>query len=211
VPFLHVTTHLEAKQDDELLSDYDESSFPTFLFLDAEGKLLARHRGPRSIEAFGATLAKVQRCFELQKKADAGDKVALVDVLLLHCELHRIDLADLEELIEGMRLSDAQKKTFASLGADAEVTDMRTVVQRARYSAEALADAGEMFVDHFDKGGVPLAAWNRGLFWLGLGYHAVAEKKAELYARAVKELDALAATDRLVKSKLPDLKSKAPG
>jgi hypothetical protein len=211
VPFLHVTTHIDDKEGDDLLSDYEESSFPAFLVLDSKGGLLARHRGPTRLAAFRATLEKVGRVAELASKAAAGDKVAGIDLALLRCELHAIDLADLEELIEGKPLSDAQKITFASLGAGAEVTDMRTVVRRARFSADALSDAGEMFIDYFDKGGVPLAKWDRGLYWLGLGYYAVTEKKKDLYARAVKELDALAESDRLVKAKLADLKSKAPG
>ena len=54
---LHITSHLDDKKHDDLLSDFDESRFPTFLVLDQNGGLLARHRGWRTIAGFKITIA----------------------------------------------------------------------------------------------------------------------------------------------------------
>jgi len=208
VPFLHVTTQIDDRKNDDLLYDFEEDSFPACLVLGHDGAVLARHRGWAKLEAFRTTLKKVAKAAELAQKAKAGDKVAAIDYLLLRCELHAIDLADLEELLEGKPLTGAQKKRFASLGADAEVADMLPVIQRARYSRDAFVDAGEMFWDHLEKGGVPLELSNRGVFWLAMGYYAAANGKQELFDRSLKALAPLEAKDKIVRYKLKDLTSQ---
>lgn len=210
MPFLHITTRIEGKQNDDLLFDFDENSFPTFLVLDHNGAVLARHRGRARLDAFRATLKKVDEAAELARKAQAGDKAAAIDYLLLRCELHAIDLADLEEALEGKSQTPAQRIRFASLAADAEVTDMKQVIERARYSRQALVDSGEMFWEYLEKGGVPLELSNRGVFWLAIGYYAAANGKQELFDRSLKALEPLEAQDGVVRYKLKDLKSQRP-
>ena len=207
---MHVTTRIEGKKNDELMFDFEENSFPTILVLDEKGGLVARHRGWRTLPAFKITAGKVQLLPALKTKAAAGDKAAAIDLALLECELLKVDFADVEEALEGKELSDAQKKKLVGLGADTEVAEMIPVLWRSQWSAEALADAGEMFVEHFDKGGVPQAVWNSGTYWLALGYYAAANKKKELYARSVKELASLELLGSKVKQKFEDLKKRAP-
>lgn len=210
MPFLHVTTRIEGRKHDELLYDYDENSFPTILVLDHKGGLVARHRGWPTLPAFRITAGKVQQLPALQKKAAAGDAAAKIDLLLLECELLKTDFAEVEEALEGKDLSDAQKKKLAGLGADTDVAEIVPVLRRSRWSAEALADAGEMFAEHLGKGGIPQAVWNRGPFWLGLGYYAAANKKKDLYSRSLKELASLELLGPAVKRKIEDLKKRAP-
>ena len=43
---LHITTRIEGKKHDDLLTEKsDRPVFPSFLFLDAKGEVIARHNG----------------------------------------------------------------------------------------------------------------------------------------------------------------------
>lgn len=206
VPFLHITTRIEDRKNDELLYDYEENSFPSFLVLGADGTLLARHRELPTLEEFQITVKKVQRGIELSKSDKKSDKI---DLLLLQCELNRIDAVDLEEKLEPLGpLSEEQKKVLAALAADAEVADMIPLIQRNRYRSESLADVGETFAEHLSRGAVPLGRWTGVHFWLGLGYHALDKGDKELLDRAIRELEPYAAKSDWVKRKRVDLGAK---
>jgi hypothetical protein len=197
VPFLHITSRIEDRKHDELLYDYDENSFPAFLVLGADGTLLARHREMPTLDEFETTLKKVQRSIELRKSVAKKDKI---DLLLLECELNKIDTVDLEELLEPLgELSKQQKKTLLALAADAEVTDMVPLIQRNKYRAAILADVGETFFDHFAKGGIPLGRWTGVHYWLGLGHYAWDKGDKALLDRALRELEPYAAKSSNVK------------
>ena len=196
VLFLHITTRIEDHPNDELLYDFDENSFPTFLIIDADGGLLARHRESSTQREFQRTVAKVNVGCELAKKAAAGDKVAAIDLALLKCELNAIDHADLEEQLEGKALSDGQKKKLKGLAADEEVAEMIQLIVANKHRAAMLADAGETFVELLNGGAIPLGRRTGFYFWLGIGTYAWDLKKSELLERSLKELVPLAEGDR---------------
>ena len=197
VPFLHITTRIEDRKHDDLMYDFDENTFPTFLFLDETGGLLARHRESPTVKEFEIMLHKVKASVKLRKQAAGGDKAAAIDLLLLECEIHRIDLADLEEKVEGKTLSEAQKKRFKALAADEEVAEMIPLIDRSNYSAAMLGDAGETFVEHLNGGGIPLGRKTGSYYWLCIGTYAWDKKDSELVERSLKELEPLAAGNRL--------------
>jgi len=77
VPFLHVTTLIEGRKDDNLLLRMGKKSWPTVLVLDEYGGVLADHRSAPTVEAFRETAAPALRRFALRKRALEGDRDAV--------------------------------------------------------------------------------------------------------------------------------------
>src|SRR5262245_39897843 len=99
-------THIEDREDEELLYDLGAREHPSFFFPDALGNVLARHDADdATVKAFEETGARVKRSLELRKKADAGDAAAKIDLAIAQGELGVIELSDVEAAIEGATLA----------------------------------------------------------------------------------------------------------
>lgn len=81
--FLHITTQIAGRQGDDLAKTYGFTMFPTFCVLDAEGKLLMTHSGPRTAEALAATYETALSLSGLKAKADAGDAAAKLELEIM--------------------------------------------------------------------------------------------------------------------------------
>ena len=206
MPFAQIMTRIEGKKHDDLMYDFDENTFPTFLVLSETGELLARHRELPTVAEFKLTIEKVKKTIALRKQKDGGGAA----LALLECELIKMDFADLEEKVEeGMKLTDEQKKTYKALAADSEVAEMTGLIVRNRYRPAMLADAGDTFIDHLKAGSIPLGRKNAFHYWLGIGYYAWDKKDKELSARALKMIEPGAKASKFFKMLRDEFAKKA--
>lgn len=192
MPFVHITTRLERKHED-LLYDLGGSSFPSFYFLDADGAVLARHDEPRpSVAGFRATLKRVREYRKKKAETKPDDKAGQLDLAILRCELGAIDMDTLDETIEslGVEPTPAQQAAIRGLRANASVMEMLTYLQRARWSDEAQAMAGEEFAALHEENAHPSAPHLKWPFWRLLADHAVRAKDQRTLERCIRELEA---------------------
>jgi hypothetical protein len=198
VLFLHVTSRIEGRKNDELFFDYDGREFPTLMLLDAEGEVLARRTSGLTVEGFKALGGKAYRYLDLKKKADAGDEGAAIDAALLACDLDALDFYDLEEQLEGKKLSDAQKKSFGALRANVLADEHAQMMRAAKYDGLSVEQAAADFLPLWKDGIAPSRENARRLFWCVLAAHAAVAGDAALQERAKQELAAFRGTDRVV-------------
>lgn len=102
VPFLHVTTRIEGRLNDDLLSVYGGRGFPTLKFLDAEGKAVAEPGG-RSVEAFQTTADALNSLADLKKRIAKGEKGLDAKLLLAEMNLGSVTFADAKKRLAGMK------------------------------------------------------------------------------------------------------------
>jgi len=209
VPFLHVTTRIDGRKDEDLLFDVGGSEFPTIVFLDADGEVIGRHdMGDNSVPALERTAAKVERCLELAKRLKSDARVR-ADLEIARCELGLIEYFDLESELEGLTLTPDQQKAVATLGADNSVWEMTQVLRRVRDEA-AREQAVEEFLALYRAGHHPARASNRAVYWDLLADHAVAAKDAALLGDALAALKELhgPTPSRRAKTRLAQLEAK---
>lgn len=175
---MHITTRIEGRKDDELLSDLGGRSFPWIVFLDAEGEIVGRHAGSPTVEAFAHTAAHVRRYLDLKKKAAAGDATVKLDLAILECTLGLTEFYELEETVEGQKLNADQAKAVELCRVNAAVDEG---LQLAR--AGSVDDAVEEFVEIFKKGVLPTQ--NTAGFWYRLALHASKQGDAALLEASI--------------------------
>jgi hypothetical protein len=188
-------THIEDREDDELLYDLDAREHPSFFFLDAQGEVLARHDADDvTVKAFEETGARVKRSLELRKKADAGDAAAKIDLAIARGGLQVIELSDVESAIEGQTLSPEQERAVAVLRADATASDMIQVLKKNRDEA-AMKMVAEEFLALYRKGAHPTRFMNRRLYWSVISGQAVEKKDAAMLKDAIGAIRAIAGAE----------------
>lgn len=192
MPYLNVMTHIEDREDDELLYDLDGREHPSFFFLDAEGEVLARHDADDvSVKAFEETGARVKRSLELRKKADAGDAAAKIDLAIVQGELGVLEFSDVEAAIEGATLAPEQEHAVGALRADATVSDLTLVLKKNRDDA-AMKMVAEEFLALHGKGTHPARLANRRFYWTVLAGQSIQRKDAKMLRDAIEALRAVA-------------------
>jgi len=188
-------TRIEERADDVLLYDLGGSEHPSFFFLDAAGEVLGRHDpSDTSVKALEETGSRVKRSLELQKKADAGDAGARIDLRIAQCDLLVIEFSDLEGEIEGVTLTAEQERAVATLRADATVSDMMQVLRKNRDDA-AKSLVAEEFLALYKRGTHPGRPGNRRFYWVVVAEQAVAKKDAPMLKDAISGLRALAGAE----------------
>lgn len=193
--YLNVMTHIEDREDDELLYDLGGSEHPSFFFLDAEGQVLGRHDADNvSVKALEETGGKVRRSLELRKKADAGEAGARADLAIVECDLGVLEFSDLEGEIEGMTLTAEQERAVGTLRADSTVSDMAQVFRKNRDDA-ARNLVAEEFLALYRKGTHPARPGNVRFYWAVLAGQAVLKKDAPILKDAIGGLRAAAGAE----------------
>jgi len=87
--FCHITTMIQGDKYATLLEEKKGEGWPHFVFMDAEGSILAIHEDEPSAAGFGRTGEKVKAFSALKEKAAKGDKAAQVDLLLAQLEMFK--------------------------------------------------------------------------------------------------------------------------
>ncbi|GEM_PF-4425336 len=160
VLFLHNTSHVEDEPYPNLLKEKGGTGFPTLMFMDAEGKVLAVHRGPRSLEGFTKSAEKAREYLRLREAAAKGDGKARVRLLLLDLEMGGFDPKDARDRLDalGDSMSEEDREKAEQKIVDKEVAgelNRRLRALRGKPRTEIMKAYRETVVDLFRKGMVP--------------------------------------------------------
>ena len=173
VPFLHVTTRIEGRANDGMLSEKGGTGFPTLMFLDAEGEILGKPGG-RNVAAFDKTLGNLTALKDLTKRIAAGEKNLDDDLFMVQLAMGEYKtIAEIEE----------KAKTFKKLTKEQKLTIAKAIVgkkvEAAMNSMERGPDAqikvGKKFKAIYDEGLFPEGDME-GPFWGFLMEYAESEK-----------------------------------
>ena len=186
VPFLHITTRIEGRKDEGLLSEKGGRGFPHIVFMDETGGVVAV-QGDRSVAGFQKTLAEsVQQFLDLRAKAQSGDAAAQIEFALLEGDLGRIPFADLQNRLKGKKLSDAQKVRVG----DIELGTLIAEVDKAREDA-ARGAAMKSVADAYAAGRLPSGS-ERKMEFLGIVLrHGLVTEDPDLAQKAIDTLKPL--------------------
>ena len=216
VPFLHITTRIEGRKNDDLLQKMGFRGFPSFAVLDVEGEIIAKHNGARSAEAFQETLDQAAKFIDLQKRAAAGERGAIIELALMECQMGRIKLAECEARLSDVgELNDEQKATLAGLRVDGKIQEQLDKLNSDRSQATFEA-AAKVFLGMLEAGEKPSGGMAKNVFTqVRAGHSMRTENAAE--AEAIHEYlkqelkdtpKAQGFLDRLA-GRIADLKAKA--
>jgi hypothetical protein len=190
VMFAHVTTRIEGRKDDDLLSKKGGTGFPYLTALDAKGDVIAKLAGGRTVEGFRAMMADGAKFQTVRAK----EKKTLDDEIFLlqhDISMGNADLAAAKSRAAALKgLSDAQKKDLdgAILGLE-----IQAAMPRPKNAEEAKSQglaAGKTFAEMWAAGREPTDEQAIGNFFSLILEHADAVKDAALFEKALEKLRA---------------------
>lgn len=187
VPYLHITTRIPGRAYDGLLGEKGGTGFPTLMYLDAEGRVLARHAGQRSVKGFEESLEGVQEFAALLREAESGDPGAQVEVLIRQLQMEWFDFEDARARVAALpKVDSKEKKVLDQLLVDTEV---RSVVRNAGEDTERRLAGGAHFLAMWEEKRVPEGESELYAFWSLIADHAEAERDKKLFKRVVDAFD----------------------
>jgi hypothetical protein len=156
--------------------------------MDQDGNILAIHNGPRTVEGFEATAKTADEWAAKKKKAAAGDKQALVEVVLTELKDGRMKISEADAKLKDVSLSDEQKKEVESVRPDAEVRELsQEATPQDKTGAIAL---GKKFAERKKEGKAPPKDEQLvQMYWVLMMNYAESEKDAALYEDALTSLE----------------------
>ncbi len=171
-----------------LFTEKGGRGFPYLAILDAEGNLLAKHFGQRTLEMFRETgrraQAKAQVLLDLKAKAGQGDAAAIHAYLLAQLELGHLKLEEARRRADELaNLSQEQTKKLRGLLADLEVEEIAAVRDET-----SIVEAGRKCFEMKRAGRVPIGAEAVQAFWFMILEYAEDRKDAVAFEEG---LDAL--------------------
>ncbi|MCZ6786234.1 MAG: hypothetical protein O7E54_03615 [Planctomycetota bacterium] len=202
MPFVHITTRLEDRKHEELLFDKGGNSFPSIMFLDAEGEVIAIHKRATTMKGFEVTAALIWRYLDLKKKVGGGDASAKTDLLITEGDLGRMDFYELEEELDGVKLTADQQEALKRIKADSAATEQDAMLRNAKFSDDSLRDAGEEFLELYKEGARPSIERAQMIYWWTLGLYAGETKNAAVLEEAIKQAKTLLPHDKFMKRKV---------
>lgn len=110
----------------DLLREKGGTGFPTIMFLDADGSMLGKHSGKRTVEDFQASLERVSKFKEVLAKAAAGDAAAKREVFVQNLEWGSIPFAEAKQQAATMKdLTAEQTARIETALVTLELADAR--------------------------------------------------------------------------------------
>ena len=190
VMFCHITTRIEGRKYDDLLSKKGGTGFPYLVALDAAGDVIAQLEGGRTVEGFRAMMTDGAKFVAVRSK----EKKTLDDEIFLlkhDIAMGNADLAAAKTRMAGLKgLNDAQKKELdgALLGLEIQAAMPRA---KSKEEAQAIAlTAGKQFAEMWSAGREPTAENQIGQFFSAILEHAESVKDAALFEKALDKLRA---------------------
>lgn len=190
VMFCHITTRIEGRKYDDLLSKKGGTGFPYLVALDANGDVIAQLEGGRTVEGFRAMMAEGAKFVALRGK----EKKTLDDEIFLlehDISMGNADLAAAKARMAALKgLNEAQKKELdgALLGLEIKAA-MPTSRDPAEQKAQMVA-AGKSFAAMWAAGREPTADASIQPFFIFMLDYAESEKDAALFEKALDKLRA---------------------
>ena len=164
VPFLHVTTRIPRKLDDDLLRRLKQiESFPTLLFIDSTGAVRAR-QGLRMVSAFVRKLDLLEECDRL-KTAKRRSRAQEIELFLAQAEIGTMDLAAAKTRRATLGLlPPPEEKRWRQQLVNLEVMDILGKSGRSAATCRA-------FIGMVEKKRLP-SGYAAIQFWLNVMYYA---------------------------------------
>ncbi len=172
--FLHVTTRIDGRKYDDLLGEVGGTGFPSFFVLDRDGSVLAKHEGPRTVEAFRATAQSAREFTDLRKKAEAGDPQAKIEYTIKRAEMGQLERDELERQMKALgKLTPEQESKLKGALANLMVDEIMKTA------------AGEKFAKMHAEGLVPTDEQMRTNFYIAIMNYAEFKKDSGLFETAL--------------------------
>jgi len=167
VMFLHVTTRIPGRKDDDLLGKVGGTGFPSFFMLDADGEVIGQHRGERSAAGFEKTATAAREFVALREAAAKGDATAKVRLVLAEARMGKLNADELQQKIaQAGALDDAVKKEYRGVLAG-------LLMEKAQRTA-----VGERLLELHAQGLIPEDAMQRRSFYGAIWSAALYKKDA---------------------------------
>ena len=202
VPFLHITTRIEGRPHERLLSQMGGTGFPTLMFLDPAGRKLLKYQGPRNVRGFEETLGNIDDYMVLVKKVQDGNTALAGRLLIRQIEMGMLSYEEVEERIKALEKIyaeelgkdssstnrariQAERKRLAEMKVDLEV---RSIVTDAGRDDKKHLDAGRYFLDMWKKEQrLPSGEEAQYEFWRHLAHYADVERDKALFQEVVEQ------------------------
>jgi len=187
VPMLHITTQIDGRKNDDLLGDKAERmAFPSVILMDETGDPLTQVH-VLDMSGYKKLVTTAQTYLAAKKKVDGGDATAKVEMGLAGASLGKVDMDELDELLEGATLTDAQTAIVKQLRANAVFNDLMASARVRRGDPEfrkvAIAECKKIYA-----GGVHPDTGDAYQYWLILASAAKESKDMSLMELATKSL-----------------------
>ena len=196
VLFCHVTTGIKTHPHEGLLQEKGGAGFPHIVFMDAAGKVLAEHEGPRTSEGFAKTGEQAKAVIDLKARAEKGDKGAKLNLVILQFETGQLTPDEARaQLKEAAEPSAEQKEKLDGLFNDAEILAVAASIKRGD-QAGAIA-AGKTFYERM-KAGQPAPRGDQAVqtYWILMIEYAKSQKDAATFEQALGALKEKYANDQ---------------
>lgn len=169
------------------MSEKGGTGFPTLMFLDAEGRRLMRHMGPRTTKGFEGSLEEVQEFQALMAKAEAGDAKAATELLIRQLQLEWFDFEEAQERAAALeKVSKKQQEEITQLLIDTEV---RVLAKAAGKDPAERRKAGEHFFAMWEADRVPATEAQLYPYWFMMADFAEDKGDKKLFKKIVGEAD----------------------
>ncbi len=204
VLFLHNTSRVDDEPYPNLLQEKGGGGFPFLVMLDADGEVIAPHKGARSVEAFAKTAEASLAYADLKARYDAGDKTATLGYLMAALDLGAVKLAEANKIysqVDEKELDQAQRDEIKARLWSAEYQEILGTVS----SLENAVAAGKGFKAMLDAGFKPDDGQHPNV-WAMVSYYATDSKNADLLAEAIKEFAETKANSRFKDPNLQRMK-----
>jgi hypothetical protein len=210
----HITTHIPGRKYEDLLSKVGGPGFPHFVFMDAEGELLATHNGEWATADFTNTAKAAGEGRMLKDKAAKGDPAAKLEWFCRQLDQGTLNLADAKSKSkEFTKATPAEKQRIDDALFSLEVNELLNNVR----SEDQFKEAGKKAVEWLKAGKLPksTSAFDN-LINAALGY-SDSTKNAEGFGLALAEVkkkygdkDRFKPVIEQMEKRLEELKREAP-
>ena len=155
------------------------------MFLDADGRKLMKHAGPRTPKGFEDSLDEAQEFRDLIQKAEAGDAKAATEAFIRQLRLEWFGFEEAEERAATLqKVSSKQKKKIAQLLVDTEVRSSATAAGRDEVKRR---EAGEHFLAMWKDKRLPADEAQIYSFWSMMADFAEHSRDKKLFKKIVAE------------------------
>ncbi|HLG43205.1 MAG TPA: hypothetical protein VI643_07550 [Planctomycetota bacterium] len=187
VVFMHITTRIEGEKHDKLLSEKGGTGFPFVVYMDADGNVVARHEGQRTIDGFETTAGKAREFLELKKKAEGGDKAAQLDLLKKQIEFRHFDSVEARKRVDAIAdLDEATKKDLLEKIINMKIYEIIGTITADKATRIA---AGKKYNEMRLAGELPKGDRELQYLWMFILEYAESASDVRLYETGVKAVE----------------------
>ena len=117
-----MTTRIQGREDDDLLSQKGFQGFPSLAIMDANGEVLKKDLG-RSIPAMNAAVDSIGAYHGLKARIASGEKGLEGKMFMAELAMGKITAAEAKSKVGALKLSAADSKKVDSLIFDSEFSE----------------------------------------------------------------------------------------